>query len=46
MKNIDHYGVIVLDKKELSETNGGLFGWVIIGFIIGLIAGNELFPKK
>ncbi len=45
MKDINQYEVVELEKKELSETNGGIFGWLIVGFIVGLIAGNEIFPK-
>ena len=46
MKDINQYGVVELKKCELSETNGGFLGWLIAGFIVGLIAGNEIFPKK
>lgn len=46
MKNIEKFGVVELKKQELSETNGGILGWLIAGFIVGLIVGGEIFPKK
>ncbi|MEQ5791684.1 class IIb bacteriocin, lactobin A/cerein 7B family [Muricauda sp. NFXS6] len=46
MKSNNEYGVVELKKDELSDINGGVIGWLLAGFIVGLIAGNEIFPKK
>lgn len=43
MKDVNQYGVAELKKSELSETNGGFLGWLIAGFIVGLIVGDEIF---
>jgi len=38
MKNLENYGVVSLDAKEIKETEGGLFGIDDVALIVlGLI---------
>ena len=39
MKNLENYGVVSLDAKEMKETDGGMFlhwGWYAGAFGLGL----------
>ena len=38
MKNLENYGVQELNTKEIKETNGGFWN-----FVIGAIAGGVLY---
>ncbi|GLU45102.1 class IIb bacteriocin, lactobin A/cerein 7B family [Allomuricauda sp. NBRC 101325] len=43
MKDVNQFGVVELTNNELSETNGGFLAWLVVGFIVGLIVGDEIF---
>ena len=30
-----------LDLKQMEETEGGIFGWVIVGFVVGVVLIGE-----
>ena len=29
MKNLENYGVVSLDSREMKETDGGIFWWIV-----------------
>lgn len=46
MKNLENYGVVSLDAREVNETNGGtLLGLfvmsILVGYFIGMAISND-----
>lgn len=42
MKNLENYGVLQLDTKEMREIEGGFWPAIIVGALIGALLTQDL----
>ena len=47
MKNLQNFGVQELSAKEIRETSGGFFPWIILGIVaLATVIGQTIFSNS
>ena len=46
MKNLENYGVVEMDAKEMKQIQGGGFFGALLGFLVGAVASLFISEAK